>query len=223
MTHSALLEFWEPTRLTSLSAARNRVQFIQRLRKVMLGISICCVILLLGSAIQRGMDREAQRPREFEAEDIVRMVNPRFSGRNAKGEPYQVLAATAMRRKREPNIIDLVTPIMKDAHGGSLSSATGIYNTETKTIELTGKVNFNDKSGYKMDTSKTIILLAEDRVVGRAGVSGQGPFGDIQANSYEVEKAGQSVVFSGGVRTRLKERAPSTAPEAPTIKGRTVQ
>jgi lipopolysaccharide export system protein LptC len=214
MAHAATpgLEFWEPRRLTSLAAARDRVKFIERLRVGLIAVAVIAMTLLLLSAVLRGIERQSQKPREIAAEDIVRMVNPRFSGRNAKGRPYQVIAETAMRRKGDPNIIDLVSPVMSDMRGGTLSSATGIYNQEAKTIELTGKVKFNDKAGYSFDTHNSVVLLAESRVIGRAGVSGKGPLGAIQSNAYEIQNGGQTVIFSGQVRTRLKGR-PAKAPQ----------
>ncbi len=205
-------EFWEPRRLTSLAAARDRVKFIERLRIGLIAVVVVSMVLLLASAVLRGIERQSQMPRKIEAEDIVRMVNPRFSGRSAKGKPYQVVAETAMRRKGDPNIIDLVRPVMSDMRGGTLSSATGIYNAEAKTIELTGKVKFNDKAGYSFDTHNSVVLLAESKVIGRTGVSGQGPLGAIQSNAYEIRDGGQTVIFSGQVRARLKGR-PAKAPQ----------
>lgn len=210
------MDFWEPKRLTSLSEARDRVIFIKRLRVGLLALATIALAALLVSAIFMSMERNAQRPRKFEAEDIVRMVNPRFSGRTAKGEPYQVLATSAMRRKGDMNIIDLVAPIMKDAKGGTLSSATGIYNTETKIIELTGKVKFLDPiQGLSFDTRNSVVLLSESRVYGRTGISGQGQMGQIQSNAYEIRNGGQEVLFTGGVRTRLTGRSATRAAPAP--------
>jgi len=210
------LDFWEPKRLTSLADARDRVIFIKRLRVAMLSMAVLALGALLISAILMSIDRESRRPQKFEAEDIVRMVNPRFSGRTAKGEPYQVLAESAMRRKGDPNIIDLVAPVMKDLKGGTLTSATGIYNTEAKIIELTGKVKFLDPvKGLSFDTRNSVVLLAESRVYGRTGISGQGQMGSIQSNAYEIRDGGQVVLFTGGVRTRLTGRAVKPAASAP--------
>ena len=210
------LDFWEPKRLTSLADARGRVLFINRLRIALLILAAVALVALAASAIFMSIERESRRPQKFEAEDIVRMVNPRFSGRTAKGEPYQVLAQSAMRRKGDPNIIDLVAPVMKDLEGSTLSSATGIYNTETKIIELTGKVKFLDPvKGLSFDTRNSVVLLAESRVYGRTGISGQGQMGSIQSNAYEIRDGGQVVLFTGGVRTRLKGRSAQPAASAP--------
>jgi len=213
---SPSLDFWEPKRLTSLAEARDRVLFIKRMRVGLVALAAVALLALFVSALLMSIEREAHRPKKFAAEDIVRMVNPRFSGRTAKGEPYQVLAQTAMRRKGDPNIIDLVAPIMKDLKGGTLSSATGIYNTETKIIELTGKVKFLDPiKGLSFDTRNSVVLLAESRVYGRTGISGQGQMGSIQANAYEIRDGGQVVLFTGGVRTRLTGRSPKPAASPP--------
>jgi lipopolysaccharide export system protein LptC len=211
------LDFWEPKRLTSLADARDRVIFINRLRIALLALAAIALAALFVSAVIMSIERESHRPQKFEAEDIVRMVNPRFSGRTTKGEPYQVLAESAMRRKGDPNIIDLVAPIMKDVKGGTLSSATGIYNTETKIIELTGKVKFLDPiKGLSFDTRNSVVLLAESRVYGRTGISGKGQMGSIQSNAYEIRDGGQIVLFTGGVRTRLAGRAARPAASAPS-------
>lgn len=211
------LDFWEPKRLTSLSDARGRVLFINRLRIALLVLAALAMTGLVISAILMSVERNSRRPQKFEAEDIVRMVNPRFSGRTAKGEPYQVLAQSAMRRKGDPNIIDLVAPIMKDLDGSTLSSATGIYNTEKKIIELTGKVKFLDPiKGLSFDTRNSVVLLAESRVYGRTGISGQGQMGSIQSNAYEIRDGGKEVLFTGGVRTRLTGRSAKPAASAPS-------
>ena len=220
MTHGIApgLDFWEPKRLTSLADARDRVILIKRLRVAMIVLAAVALAALLISAVVMSIDRESRRPQKFEAEDIVRMVNPRFSGRTAKGEPYQVLAQSAMRRKGDPNIIDLVAPIMKDLDGSTLSSATGIYNTETKIIELTGKVKFLDPvKGLSVSTPAIpwCCWRKAGSMAGR-GYPVRGRWDRSSRTRMKFATAGRKCLFTGGVRTRLTGRSAKPAASAPS-------
>lgn len=195
---------WEPRRLISLEAARQRSVLVGWLRLVFIAGALAASVALLGSLVLsslRGADRRSTSA--VEADQVVRMINPRFTSRSRTGAVFEVTAESAARRVGEANLIDLVNPILMSSEGVRVAGTTGVYDTEQETVELAGAVKFADAGGYAFESDRARMLLGENRVVGRSPVHGAGPLGQLRADTYEIRDDGDVVVLRGNVRATL--------------------
>ncbi len=60
-------------------------------------------------------------------------------------------------------------------------------------------VQVRDREGYEFASSAARIFVQEGRVQGIEPLSGNGPLGDVRADSYEIEDEGDRVIFRGNV------------------------
>lgn len=136
------------------------------------------------------------------------MLNPRYSGSSAHGEPFTVRAARAVQPGADMDVIDLLTlnAEMKGAEGvwTRLSADKGHYDRKKNTLDLTGAVHVTNHQGYDVITDVAHVFLKEGRAVGDKPVVGKGPMGKINALGFRVEDNGRTIIFTGRPKLDLE-------------------
>ncbi|MCP2680639.1 LPS export ABC transporter periplasmic protein LptC [Maricaulaceae bacterium NA33B04] len=194
-------------RSRSLAAARRRSRVVQGLRVMLLTLILAVAINAGLQLIQQSLSGGRAAPAETTGSQ--RIVNPRFVGRDEGGAPFVVTADSAVRRQGGVNgVADLERPTldyeMLDATDASQVLAdTGVFDDAAQSLDLVGNVSLTTRSGYQFDTEAALIRLSEGEISGQVPVVGNGPWGIIRANSFQVYDDGERIVLSGDVRTRL--------------------
>ena len=146
----------------------------------------------------------------------VRLVNPRFYGRDEKGQAYVISAKEAVRDPKQGNEVSLTAPEVSLNSEGELTtkvrSDTGTYRESDKTLRLHGKVRLEDGRGYRFDTEEALVDTETNVVRGGKPLQGVGPAGAISADSYTIYDQGARTRFSGRVRARIERGGGSVAP-----------
>ena len=199
---------WEPRRALTLSAARRRTTFVRLLRFGFIAAALAIVALLIVQLIGGSSGRTAASQEAVSTD--IRMINPRFTGRDEYLTPYTVTADLAIRRRENlSGITELERPRLDYDFlnaGDDLSrvlAETGTYDPANRVLDLFSAVNLTTNSGYSFASEHARIYLREERVVGEEPVSGTGPNGTIRADSYEIRDGGNRVIFEGNVRARI--------------------
>ena len=208
---------WEPRRALALSVARKRTAFVRGLRFFFMAAAAGIVILL---GVQLTMGNQGAGPTETEAVSAdVRMINPRFTGRDENLTPYAVTADVAIRRRdAAPGITELERPRLDydflNANGGTsrVLAQAGRYDLPNRILDLYSDVNLSTQEGYSFSSQHARIFLREERVVGEMPVEGIGPIGEIRADSYEIREGGDLVIFEGNVHAVLVQDRTAEAP-----------
>jgi lipopolysaccharide export system protein LptC len=196
---------WEPARLLTLEEARKRTRLIRVWRWVCVTIAAAAGMSVLGFAAWASVGGDMGFKRQLAANDALKMVNPRFTGRANNGGSYVLVADTATRRSRISDTVDLDKPLFEGSRGGSARAPKGVYKESTGNMELSGGVVFMDKSGNRFDTVDAFFDSAKDKVTGTGSINGSGPIGSLRADTYEMQASGGRVVMRGNVRGTIKE------------------
>ena len=137
----------------------------------------------------------------------VRMVNPRFYGRDSSNRAYVLGAAEASRNLSNGKTVTLSGPtVTLDADGASpthVQATRGVYREDQRKLSLDGKVQVLQGGGFSFSTPKAVVDTNTGLVSGEAGVQGDGPLGRIVASSYGVYDRGRRVVLKGDVRAHI--------------------
>lgn len=138
---------------------------------------------------------------------VIRMVGARFQGRIEDGRSFLIGAQEAIRDERAPQRVTLVEPILiigaETPMPRRLMARQGVYDEQTRLLRLTGDVRIDDGLGNRIASADTIIDTRTGTAVGKSGIEGDGPTGQVAAGSYSVSEKGNRVEFKGGVRTRI--------------------
>ncbi|HMO43862.1 MAG TPA: LPS export ABC transporter periplasmic protein LptC [Phenylobacterium sp.] len=186
---------------------RRRSRLIRRLR-VVLPLVIAAIVLSLGGmVIYRSLVDPPERPAEADAP--IRLVNPRFLGRDEQGRAFVITAQSAVRDEADYQRVVLDRPaLVLDEDGMSplrLSAASGVYHEGDGRLRLQGDVRLDERDAA-FDTASAIFDTATGVLEGEGLITGAGPLGEINARSYGVYDRGERMVFKGGVRGRINPK-----------------
>lgn len=197
--HTEMLAQWAPQRQMTLAQARRRSSTVGILRMAFVAGAAISAGVIIGPMAATTLAGPGQHIDQLEGDDVVTMVNARFTGRNISGEAYVITAEAAQRRRADPSIINLTNPRMVDDKGTEVSAPVGVYYQNAEYLDLFQAVRILDRDGYEFTTTAARIFIQEGRVQGLEPLSGNGPLGDVRADSYEIEDEGDRVIFRGNV------------------------
>jgi len=196
---------WEPTRALTLRKARQRSRLIAVLRRMFVagaGASFAAVFVFMALyAVEGGFNAG-----QLSAAEPLRMINPRFTGRSENGGPYQLSAEVAERPQGENQPIELISPVYRTEAGTIMLAPRGIYDEQAETVVFDGEVLFSDTGGNRFTTPNMFVDLNAGTLTGRGGVTGAGPLGVLQADSYELRYTDRALVLRGNVRGQIPDR-----------------
>jgi len=134
----------------------------------------------------------------------IELVGPRMIGEDSKKRPF-VITATTAEREEGSNRIRLSSPILIRSQGGAdqmrVTAATGVYDEAAGRLELSGDVRLAGPSGA-FATPSAVYDAKSGEVLG-TGINAAANAGQLQAGSFAVKDRGKSVIYKGGVHTRL--------------------
>lgn len=185
---------------------KRRSRTIAVLRKV---LPAAIALLILGMASQviwNSLAAKDAEPRDQSAP--IRMINPRFQGRDEQGRSFMIAAREARRDDRDLTKIVLDHPNValapETATPSRVSAASGVYTEGDRILRLDGAVRIEDGDGYRFASDGAIVDTKAGTVVGAGSMIGDGPSGQMTADSYEVQDRGDRMIFKGGVRAVIK-------------------
>ena len=129
------------------------------------------------------------------------MINPRYVGTDKDNQPFSLTADLARNLSGPGTQVELEMPkadiTTQDGTWLVLTAENGIYAREAKTLKLDGKVNLFHDQGYEFRTDRAQIDLATGTASGNDPVEGQGAFGHMMANGFQLTDKGRTIQFRG--------------------------
>ena len=137
----------------------------------------------------------------------VKMVNPRFYGRDTSNRAFVLGASEASRNLVNEQVVTLSGPNMTlDSDGANpthVEAQRGAYSQDKRRLVLDGQVNLKDGRGYDFTTPNATVDTSSGVIAGNSGVKGVGPLGRVAASSYGVYDRGERIIMKGDVRAHI--------------------
>ena len=196
-----------PHRRADFERWRRRSRLIRTLR-IALPASIGLIFAgLVGSVVWSTFNAQPQTARG--GDEPIRLLNPRFIGRDDKGRAFVLTAQSATRDRLDYQRVVLAKPaLVLDEKGPDelrINGADGVFHEQNGKLELAGGVRLSDTKNI-FDTATSLFNTRTGEVEGSGPIHGGGGLGEISAKSYAVYGKGERMVFKGGVRTRLETK-----------------
>lgn len=136
------------------------------------------------------------------------MLKPHYQGLDSHNKPYTVIAETATQIDKDNIKLNVLNADMLRGTVGkdtwmALTAKTGILNTKTKEMQLSGGVSLFYEGGYEFRSDHAHVDIQKGTAYGDAPVEGQGPTGTITADSFSASGHGSDIRFNGSVRMKL--------------------
>jgi len=198
-----------PERRAQLTRWRQRSRLVRSMRVVLPIVMLAILATLAGLVIWRSLNEQAAPQRE--AQTAIRLVNARFVGQVKDGRSFMIGARQALRDEKDYQSVSLMEPMLMVGAGpgkgaSRVTARIGNYSESDHMLRLRGDVRIDDGKGLRFAAQEAIIDTRTGDVVGQSQVQGDGPLGQLNANSYSVEDKGDRLVFRGGVHARIQGR-----------------
>lgn len=202
---------WQPRRTDVGAAVHRYSRFVGWMRLALPALAGLIVIIVVVVPQFRGEDdrfRIGKGPLPQAAVDTLSMVNARYFGTDAEGQPFSVTAKGVRERGAGDGRVELTAPQADiTLNGGpwlSIDARAGLYDPKAEVLELTGEVSLYHDRGYEMHTAAATVHLRDGRAESRSAVDTQGPFGHMTSAGIELFDKGDVVVFTGPAHLVLR-------------------
>lgn len=190
-------------------------------------LPVCCVALVSAYAVVATPQEfdptfEAQFANLDSPTRDLRMEKPRFSGEDASGLPFEIVAGAAIQSPENPTVITLDRPqAIRSADANDhveVTAVTGEYNTSERRMNLAEDVVLTrgiSGNSYVLRTDRAIVDIEGRTVQSDVRVDGEGATGTITADGMVAyEKEGRVVFTDAHMRLTPKRKdEPDAAPE----------
>ncbi len=193
------------SRAREMAAWRKRSARVKLVRRLLPWTMLGLAVLVVGwISVRTIVARIAAGAAELA---VVHMVNPKYRGRDERGEPYLMTADSATRDPRNPYQVQLVEPrgtlVGKAPQPTTMRSVAGLYREDTDRLTLIGDAVLEDGTGYVFRSQRAVMDLKLGTAQGDEAVTGDGPMGHISASSYAITDRGHHVTFTGNVKSHI--------------------
>lgn len=146
-----------------------------------------------------------------------RMVRPHYMSTDQKGQPFHVDAEWA-KQQTDENLADLTNPqgsmTMIEGQTFDLKAQKGLYDSQSKVLNLEGDVTLTSTDGYRVQTEKAQVSIENKTIEGEHYITGEGPTGAIMAqDGFKVESRSQGkkvITLKGRSRVVLNKKHKKT-------------
>jgi lipopolysaccharide export system protein LptC len=178
-----------------------------------LGLGLVLTFLLQAGLFAALMPAEPPAPPVVRADQIT-AIQSTVTGMDREKQPYEVTAKRGWQDEKSPQLVHLEAPEgrFRRAAGTeyTISAETGLYDTGTKRLDLTGNVLLEQKDRFKARMESAIIVVEEKRLVSESPVAVTFGSGTVNANGMQITDDGARILFLNGVKARF---------DAPQAKG----
>jgi lipopolysaccharide export system protein LptC len=148
------------------------------------------------------------------------MDNPRLSGTDNDGQPFVISARRAVPDGNGLNHIrmqDIVADFsMKDGTGLHLTAATGLIDTDTRVLQMSGGIHVTSQSGYDVKAPAAVADLRSGTVHGESGIAADGAFGRITAQRFAMNRQSRQLHFWGNIHMLVNPESAQQAQRGKT-------
>ncbi|MAV51014.1 MAG: hypothetical protein CME93_08675 [Hyphomonadaceae bacterium] len=201
--HPDAMQTWAPQRRLTLAQARRRSDRVGMIRMFFVAAAAISAGIIIGPIVASSLNGSSQGITRISGDQVITMINPRFSGRNYAGETYTITAETAQRRRDDPETIDLKRPKLINEHGSEITAPVGVFYQKDDYLYLSQTVSVRESTGYELQTEAADIYVASSQVSGRNPLTGHGPLGSIKADSYEISEDNGRLILRGNVEMTI--------------------
>jgi lipopolysaccharide export system protein LptC len=191
-------------RRASIRRWRRRSRLVRAFRLI-LPAAIGLILASLGALVTYNT-LHGQTAIAAVSDEPIKLVNPRFVGRDDRGRAFVLTAVTATRDSRDYQKVYLDQPaLILDDEGPDpvrITARQGVYHEGDRKLQVSGGVRLAGAEAA-FDTAASLFDTRTGELVGSGPIQGAGPLGEISSKSYGVYDKGDRMVFKGGVHTRM--------------------
>jgi len=152
---------------------------------------------------------------EYQASGEAQIINPRFTGLDDEGRPFEIEGDLAYQDINDPELIDLDnlrgTITLSEGETARVESQFGHFDRTKGRVELRGNVVVSHDQGAVFRTEEIMVDINANEVWGDQPVEAISDEATVNATGFEVQDGGATIVFRGPARM-VVDRSGAEAP-----------
>ena len=194
--------------LAAPGSAHDRLIAVARLG---LPLAVIGLVLLLGLAplaTSHDISFVLAKDRVDVAHERMRVADAVYRGQDAKGQPFQLAATSAVQQTSADPVVRLNTlaaTIMLADGPARITAPRGRYDMQSERVAIDGPVRMTDSTGYRVATRDVLVDLKSRRFASRAAVTGETPMGRFSADRLQGDLTQKVVVLTGRARLHIAQ------------------
>ena len=140
------------------------------------------------------------------ARERMRVAEASYRGQDAKGQPFQLNAASAVQQTSRDPIVRLqkLDATIRVTDGpASLRAERGRYDMDSERMAIDGPVIFDGSGGYHIETRDVLLDLKQRAMASRGAVDGKMPLGTFAADRMRADLDKRTVLLAGRARLHI--------------------
>jgi LPS export ABC transporter protein LptC len=138
------------------------------------------------------------------------------TGLDRQNQPYEVKAARGWQDAKTPTLVHLETVEGRFRRPAgaeyTITAATGLYDTKSKTLDLAGNVEIVQKDRFTARMDKANIEVETKTLTSGVPVEVHFPDGTVSANGLVISDDGARILFSNGVKAMFSRQTAEGVP-----------
>jgi lipopolysaccharide export system protein LptC len=148
----------------------------------------------------------------------ITMEAPKISGYTRDSRWYELTARSAAQDITNPNIIELQDIRAKieteDKSTMDVAATEGSFDRKRGVLTLSRSIMLRSTSGYELHLEEAAIDTATGEIVSKKPVEVRSEQGTLNANRFEIVKAGELIRFDDGVIIKLLAKQTDPGPSS---------
>jgi len=196
------------TRDTALNALRYSrfVTVMKRALPTAAGALIAIVIVF--ALLPRQSDKlSIAYERMGHIDNDLAMLKPRLTGSDQAGNPFVITAEAAIQQGANARRVALrkveADMTLEKNRWLNASATAGMVDMDKSALTLTGGIAMYSDDGYELHTERANVDLKKGIFHGPGRVTGQGPMGTLQADTFELDRISKQISLHGHVHMMI--------------------
>ncbi len=191
----------------------SRHDLVVRATKYGLPLIIAALVVLLAIAPfdKRGdVSFILDKNKVNEAAERMRVESARYSGKDDKGQNFDIVADRAIQPSSEVPVVSIegIRASLGLARGPvSIVALKGRYDLDNKYVMVDGPVRVSGPDGYRLATRDVSVDLDKRTMQSNGPVSGAMQLGTFSAGRLSADLDARTVTLDRGVRLKIRQGA----------------
>lgn len=202
---------WTARTRSSFLDAQRYSRFVTIMKRALPIAALALIAAVAAYSLQPRQQNRVEMTFESmnEIDNDLAMIKPRLTGADNKGNPFVITADRAIqqgRNSRRAKLENVEADLTLDnSQWLNATARNGLFDGSTEMLALKDGIAVYSDTGYELHTQTAQVDLRKGLISGNQSVTGQGPEGNMRADSFRVNKTTRQIYLAGHVHmTYLK-------------------
>ena len=182
-------------------------KYLNKIIIIILLIILSLIVLNYFNNDSKILETKVNNLKEISTPGTIEISNPVFKNKGLNTNPYEIIAKKGIQIKNNIELYEVLGTFTND--NGEIvyvKADKGLYNQINQTIELIDNVTIYDDMENKTSAKFAIIDIDNKKMNFIDEVISVSDTSIIKSNSSVVDEKNNTIVYSGNVRVKVKDR-----------------